>query len=129
MGKQMQTQIRPAGSNADEWAVLLEEYDGSRGFVAVQIAEAIEEAERNACERAIARMGWAEIDAFHAELRRGQSIYEDAGGYFLRAIRRLFGLPARDVVVTYQEAARALLAKPETSPRAVLAALEGEGNG
>lgn len=61
-------------------------------------------------EAAIDRMGWDEIHAFNAELCKGQSIYEDAGGFMLRAIRRLFGLKHdRDEVVTYQEAARALI--------------------
>src|SRR5690606_2461026 len=75
---------------------------------------ALDDAERTAIERAIERMGWAEINAFHAELKRGQSIYEDAGGFFLRAFRRLFGLPPRDEVVTYQEAARAALKQAAT---------------
>src|SRR5690606_27629603 len=104
---------RPAGNNADEWAVFLSEYEGAISYVAVQIAEAIDDAERRACEQAIERMGWPEIHAFRAELQRGQSVYEDAGGFFLRAIRRLFGLPVRDTVVTYQDAARAALAKAE----------------
>lgn len=98
--------FRPAGSNADEWAVFLEEY-GATPFSAVQIAEAIESAERRAIEAAIDRMGWNEIDAFNAERMRGQSIYEDAGGFMLRCFRRLFGLPPmpdRDVV-SYQQAA------------------------
>ena len=61
-------------------------------------------------EAAIDRMGWPEINAFHAELRKGQSIYEDAGGFMLRAIRRLFGLTHdRDEVVTYKEAVRAMV--------------------
>lgn len=63
-----------------------------------------------ALERAIDRMGWPEIHAFNAELRKGQDVYEDAGGYFMRAFRRLFGLrPARDEVTTHQEAARAMI--------------------
>lgn len=59
-------------------------------------------------ETAIDRMGWDEINAFYEETRRGQSIYEDAGGYMLRCIKRLFGLPPQDDVVTYQKAARAM---------------------
>lgn len=43
---------RPTGPNADEWALFLEEYEGGRSFIAVQIAEAIEAAERSAIERA-----------------------------------------------------------------------------
>lgn len=39
--------VRPEGSNADEWNVFLEEYTGhGNSFIAVQIAEAIEDAER-----------------------------------------------------------------------------------
>ena len=101
---------RPQGSNADEWVLFLTDHPDAPEFVAVHIAEAIDAAERAACERAIERMGWPEIHAFNAELHRGQSIYEDAGGFMLRAIRRLFGLAARDDVVTYQEAVRALVA-------------------
>jgi len=40
---------RPAGSNADEWCLFLSEH--SPEYAAVQIAEAIEQAEREACER------------------------------------------------------------------------------
>lgn len=104
---------RPAGSNADEWAMFLEEYRDAPSYIAVQIAEAIEQAEREACERAIEQMGWPEIHAFHAELGRGQSVYEDAGGFFLRAFRRLLRMPIRDRIVTYREAARAALAETE----------------
>jgi hypothetical protein len=58
---------------------------------------------------AIDRIGWPEIDRFQAELRQGKSIDEDAGGFMLRAIGRLFGIRRRrDPVVTYQDAARAL---------------------
>jgi len=64
-------------------------------------------------ERAIDRMGWAEIDAFNAEFRRGQDIYEDAGGFFIRAIKRLFGLPGRDQVTTYKDAMRAMVKKAQ----------------
>lgn len=66
--------------------------------------------EKEILEAAIDRMGWDEINAFNAELYRGQSTFEDAGGYMLRAIKRLFGLPTQEnVIVTYQEAARALV--------------------
>jgi hypothetical protein len=68
--------------------------------------------EQDILERAIDRMGWPEIHAYQHELRRGQDIYEDAGGFFMRAIRRLFGLPSPyDEVTTYQDAARALVAR------------------
>lgn len=69
---------------------------------------------RAALEAAVDRMGWPEIRAYQSELRKGQSIYEDAGGYFLRAIRRLFGLPEKDEeVITYQRAASALIAQAD----------------
>lgn len=63
-------------------------------------------------ERAVDRMGWPEINAFREELRKGQDYREDAGGYMMRAIRRLFGLPPPlTEVETYQQAARAMIAK------------------
>lgn len=58
---------------------------------------------------AIDRMGWAEIKAFKAELHRGQDIYEDAGGYFLRCIKSLFGIKSQQTVTTHQEAARKMV--------------------
>ena len=61
----------------------------------------------SAVEAAIDRMGWPEINAYHAELQRGQDVREDAGGYFIRAIKALFGIKGPDEIVTYQEAARA----------------------
>ncbi|MES2289250.1 MAG: helix-turn-helix transcriptional regulator [Pseudomonadota bacterium] len=67
--------------------------------------------ENEALERALDRMGWPEIHAFQRELARGQDVYEDAGGYFMRAIKALFGLPGKDPVVTYREAARAMIAQ------------------
>lgn len=61
-------------------------------------------------ERAIDRMGWPEIRAFEAELDRGQDVHEDAGGFMLRAIRALFGLPSpKASVLTYQAAARSMV--------------------
>lgn len=63
-------------------------------------------------ERAIERMGWPEINAFHQEPARGQDTREDGGGYWCRAIRRLFGLPSTlDTVETYQAAAQAMIRK------------------
>lgn len=74
--------------------------------------------ERAVLERAIDRMGWPEINAFREELRRGQDIYEDAGGFWMRAIRRLFGLPSPySVVVSHQDAARALVKRAAARPR------------
>lgn len=81
--------------------------------------QAIENAarEREILEAAIDRMGWPEIHAFQEELRRGQDIREDAGGFMMRAIRRLFGLPSpHSEVVTYQQAARAMIAAAKDTP-------------
>lgn len=65
---------------------------------------------RAALEAAVDQMGWPEIHAYQAEMRRGQSIYEDAGGYFMRGLRRLFGLPQIDEeIITHQKAARAMI--------------------
>jgi hypothetical protein len=102
---------RPRGSNADQWAAFLAEHPlpEARAFLAVQIAEAIEQSERDALERAVDRMGWPEIHAFRAELHMGQGVREDAGGYFMRAIRALLGIRPRDPVLTYRTAARALI--------------------
>jgi len=67
--------------------------------------------EREILEAAIDKMGWPEIHAFKDELRRGQDIREDAGGFMMRAIRRLFGLPSPySEITTYQQATRAMLA-------------------
>ena len=75
---------------------------------AIQLERKIE-TEETILEDAIDRMGWPEIHAFQEELQRGQGVCEDAGGFFMRAIRRLFGRPKMEGVVTYQEAARALV--------------------
>jgi hypothetical protein len=60
-------------------------------------------------DRALDRIGWDEIHAYHAELRKGQDIYEDGGGFFLRAIKALFGVRKADPVTTYQTAAREMI--------------------
>jgi hypothetical protein len=63
-----------------------------------------------ALEAAVDQMGWPEIHAFNAEKRKGQGIYEDAGGYLMRCFRRLFGLPEQDEeVISYQKALRAMI--------------------
>lgn len=62
-----------------------------------------------ALEAACDAIGWPQIHAYHDELRKGQSIYEDGGGFFARCIGALFGREPRDKVVSYQEAARALI--------------------
>jgi len=98
---------RPTTSNADAWLLFLSE--NTPEYACIQIAEAIEEAEDRGCERRIDKMGWPEIHAFYGELYKGQDIYEDAGGFFLRALRRLFGLKKRETVTTYKEAAQAML--------------------
>ena len=71
-------------------------------------SDALREAE--ILEAAIDRMGWVEINAYRAELRKGQDISEDAGGFMLRALKALFGIKPIDPVVNYQNAARALVA-------------------
>src|SRR5689334_16300663 len=68
--------------------------------------------ERAVLKEAVDRMGWPEIHAFKEELRRGQDIREDAGGFWMRALRRLFGLPSPySEVTTYQDAAKAMVEK------------------
>ena len=53
-------------------------------------------------------LGWADIHRFNAELRRGQGVREDAGGFFVRCLMALFG-KRHSEIETYQEAARRLL--------------------
>ena len=48
---QVQDDARPSGSNADEWALFLSEYEGAPEYLAVQVAEAIEEAEQRGMMR------------------------------------------------------------------------------
>ena len=57
------------------------------------------------------QIGWPEIERYHAELARGQSVYEDGGGFFARCIRALLRtpLPEDAEVLPYREAAKALL--------------------
>lgn len=62
--------------------------------------------ETDALERAIDRMGWPEIHAFREHL--AQDVLEDAGGFMIRKIKRLFGIK-RDTVLSYQNAARAMI--------------------
>lgn len=47
--------------------------------------------------------------AFWEELRKGQSVYEDAGGYLIRCYRAAFGLPV-DEPYTYHSAFKDALA-------------------
>lgn len=86
-----------------------DEYDRAVLCV-VDDLEAILASQYEAVEQAIDRMGWPEINAFNKERSKGQSIYEDAGGFVMRCMRRLFGLPSPDTkIVSYQEAARAMV--------------------
>ena len=55
-------------------------------------------------------IGWPEIHAFQDELRRGQGVREDGGGFVARCIMALFRRKS-DPVETYQQAASALLRK------------------
>ena len=54
-------------------------------------------------------IGWPEIAAFQAELKRGQGVTEDGGGFWARAIMTLCGRKP-DPVETYRKAVEALLA-------------------
>jgi len=73
--------------------------------------------ERQVLCEALGRIGWDEIKAFKDELRKGQSVYEDAGGYFNRAISRLFGIAPRNEVVTYRQAAQKLIDELTAAPK------------
>lgn len=53
--------------------------------------------------------------AFFAELRKGQSVDEDAGGYLLRCYRAMLGLPVQPPY-TYSEAAADLLRDAMADP-------------
>lgn len=44
-----------------------------------------------------------DLDAFWAEVGKGQSVYEDAGGYMLRCYRAMLALPVDDPY-TYAQA-------------------------
>jgi hypothetical protein len=76
-------------------------------LIAKTLRAALDENEAEALERAIDRMGWPEIHAFNERL--SQDVYEDAGGFIIRKIKRLFGI-RRDTVLSYQDAARAMVA-------------------
>lgn len=53
-------------------------------------------------------LGWPDIHRFQNAMRNGQGVCEDAGGFWVRCIKALFGIKA-DPVETYQEAVRRLL--------------------
>lgn len=81
---------------------------------AIAVCDDLEEilaSQYDAAEQAVDRMGWPEIHAFNEERAKGQSVYEDAGGFVMRCIGRLFGVKPRDEVVSYQDAARAMIEK------------------
>jgi len=61
-------------------------------------------------DAAVEEMGWPEIEAYYAEFRKGQ-VYDDAGGYILRCIGRLFGARTRhDELENHRRSARGLIA-------------------
>jgi hypothetical protein len=93
----------------DFWALTEAEETALRGLLR-RAVELLLEKRRAALADAMAEIGWAEIEAFEAALKRGQDVREDAGGFFARALRRLFGLPPPpDPLMTYRDAARALV--------------------
>lgn len=81
---------------------------------AAKCAGVTSEQAEHVLETVVANLGWPEIHAMQEELRRGQSVYEDAGGFFMRAYRRLFGLPndGREVL-SYRAAVKAMI---DTAP-------------
>ena len=53
---------------------------------------------------------WQDIHRYEEEIKKGQSIFEDAGGYFLRCLKRLIGYNIPDEeVLNYRQAAKALI--------------------
>ena len=50
-------------------------------------------------------LGWPDIRRFQDELRKGQGVREDGGGFFIRAIMALLG-KRHDPVETHQQAVR-----------------------
>ena len=78
-------------------------------FAAKTAGVTVEQAE-HVLETVVANLGWPEIHAMQEELKRGQDVYEDAGGFFMRAYRRLFGLSrAATTVTNYRDAVAAML--------------------
>ena len=55
-------------------------------------------------------IGWPHIHAFQGELRKGQGVREDGGGFFARCIMALLG-KRPDPVENYQQAVARLLAE------------------
>lgn len=87
-----------------------QDYPAARGF-------GVPKSERQILCEALERIGWNEIKAFKDELRKGQSIYEDAGGYFKRSISRLFGIAPREEAVTYKQAAQKIIDELTAAPK------------
>lgn len=83
----------------------------AHGYVIRPAAGLDAETRKAIIEETIDQLGWPEIHAFQDELRKGQDIREDAGGFMLRAIKALLGIRRDDQVTTYQQAARALVAE------------------
>ncbi len=66
-----------------------------------------EEKVQEVLDCAINNMTWDNIGAYNKEIKRGQ-IYEDAGGYLLRCIGRLFGAKYYSLKY-YQNAVRKMI--------------------
>ena len=58
-------------------------------------------------------IGWPDIRRFQTQLRRGQGVREDGGGFFVRCIMALISRTYNSEVETYQEAARRMLKEDE----------------
>lgn len=82
---------------------------GSDSRLMREAADALEQTERKVLYDALDRIGWDEINAYLDNLREGQAINEDAGGFLIRCIKGLFGISPRDPIVTYKNAAKALV--------------------
>lgn len=65
---------------------------------------------REACA-AFGNLSQADLDAFWAEARKGQSVYEDAGGSMSRCYRAMLALPT-EAPYTYNDALSDLLREP-----------------
>lgn len=59
-------------------------------------------------EEVFGRINQSDLDRFWAEMRKGQSVYEDAGGYLVRCYAALMGLETEDHL-TYAKATEILL--------------------
>lgn len=111
----MKILLAPKTFDADDWQLFLEAHDvppQKVPFLACEMATAIEEAEQWAIERALARMGWNEINAYNREWATNQQD-DDVGGWWIRCLSRLFGVkrPLRCAweLGRYHRAARAMV--------------------